>query len=323
MKRAPLIVVQLVHIQGPMKGEIQEFTQQVITIGRLPDSVLCFPKDLGIISRKHAEITRDGNRFKLVDFSANGTFVNGKRINAEVILKNGDVLTFAEGGPKVSFLTMIKEGEAVVEADAPPPPSAYEQVQPRTQRAPSSPRPEPLRPEPPRPEPSRPAPPRREPPRPEPPMQEVPAQVVNMPLVCQYGPTLRSFKQLPVTIGKHPTCQLTIDHPAILDMHAQIFYAQNQYWIKDLTGRGSLRINGEPIGNQAPLKASDVLAMSAQGPVFRFLGEGRLAEEIQESAPDAFDAPQGKEAKPQPGRQESEVKKGTKERSSFLKRFIP
>ena len=54
------------------------------------------------MSRKHAEIIREGNRFKLVDLSANGTFVNGKRVK-EVYLKDGDVLTFAEGGPKVSF----------------------------------------------------------------------------------------------------------------------------------------------------------------------------------------------------------------------------
>jgi len=37
-------------------------------------------------------------------------YVNGKRVT-EILLKNGDVITFAEeGGPKVSFLIQTKEG---------------------------------------------------------------------------------------------------------------------------------------------------------------------------------------------------------------------
>ena len=108
MKSPPHITVKLVHILGPLKGEIQDYSEPVITIGRSPSSHLCFPADLAIISRKHAEILREGNRFKLIDHSTNGTFVNGKRIK-ESYLKDGDVMMFAEGGPKVSFLTQIKE----------------------------------------------------------------------------------------------------------------------------------------------------------------------------------------------------------------------
>ncbi len=108
MKRPPVIVVQLIHIQGPLKGEIQDFSESAILIGRLPSCHLRFPNDLAYISRKHAEIVREGNQFKLIDHSANGTFVNGKKVK-ETYLKDGDVLTFSEGGPKVSFLTQMKE----------------------------------------------------------------------------------------------------------------------------------------------------------------------------------------------------------------------
>ena len=108
MGRATDIAVQLVHIQGPLTGEIQEFSEPVISIGRHPSCHVHFPKDLTIISRKHAAIIREGNRFKLTDQSTNGTFVNGKGVK-NAYLKDGDILTFAKGGPKVSFLTKMME----------------------------------------------------------------------------------------------------------------------------------------------------------------------------------------------------------------------
>ena len=118
MTTIPTIVVQLVHIDGPLKGEIQEFLDQEISIGRLPACQVQFPKNFTMISRNHARIVREGNRFKLVDQSANGTFVNGKRVT-EIYLKSGDVLILAEGGPKVSFLTKIEEGRPQPQALTP------------------------------------------------------------------------------------------------------------------------------------------------------------------------------------------------------------
>ena len=47
MKAPPSIVVQLVHLHGPLRGEIQEFTGETITIGRHRDSHVRFPPDLG------------------------------------------------------------------------------------------------------------------------------------------------------------------------------------------------------------------------------------------------------------------------------------
>ena len=119
-KRAPQIVVQLIHIAGPMKGEIQNFTESVITIGRHPSCKMRLPADLTVVSRQHAEIVREGNQFRLIDHSANGTFVNGKRAS-DVLLKSGDVLEFSEQGPKVSFLAEIR-GDAAEEETPPSPP---------------------------------------------------------------------------------------------------------------------------------------------------------------------------------------------------------
>ena len=121
MSMIPDISVQLVHIQGPRKGDIQDFTENEISIGRHPDCQVNFPKDLTNLSRIHARIVREGNRFKLIDASTNGTYVNGQRIS-ETFLRDGDVLMFTENGPKVSFLTQT--GSAQPGAQQLPPMSA-------------------------------------------------------------------------------------------------------------------------------------------------------------------------------------------------------
>jgi pSer/pThr/pTyr-binding forkhead associated (FHA) protein len=255
MKRPPIIMVQLIHIFGPLKGQINEFSQDVITIGRHPSCHLHFPADLTIMSRNHAEIVREGNQFKLTDLSANGTFVNGKKVK-EVYLKTGDVLTFADGGPKVSFLTQLKEDSYEPEIRSVPQVQETPVQKPKIrieERIPVL------------------QPPAEKPAQP-------PVQSVRVPLTIQYGATIRSFKELPVTVGKSPGCNFVIDHPAVFDQHAQLFFTDNQYWIKDLTGQNLIRLNHQPIPFQSPLTVNDEIALSPRGPSFRFLGEGRLAE---------------------------------------------
>ncbi len=113
--------------------------------------------------------------------------------------------------------------------------------------------------------------------------KEVSVQAATVPLMIQFGPTLRSYKQLPVTIGKGPRCQFILDHPAVYDQHAQIFFNQNQYWVKDLTGQKLVQVNRQAVGVQVPLNPNDELALTPQGPTFQFLGEGRLAEMTEPS----------------------------------------
>ena len=260
----PSILVTLVHIEGPLKGEIQELRENEIFIGRHPSCHVLFPKDFRIISRDHAHIIREGNRFKLLDQSSNGTFVNGERVK-EAYLRSGDVLVFAEGGPKVSFLTTIEEGSPPAESAAKAGngfPSAVEET---------------IREIPPAPQPPPPRPSAVPPPAPTPGKAQVP-------LVIQYGVTLRSFKELPVSRGSNPTCDFGLEHPGILDRHATLFFDQGQYWIKDLTGQGLVSINGQAVGVQAPLHPDSLLSLGPSGPTFRFLGGGRLAEYEDPSA---------------------------------------
>ena len=270
MQLPPVIIVQLVHIGGPMKGEIQEFSGNIITIGRKPSNHLKFPADFTNISRNHAEIVRDGNRFKLIDHSTNGTFVNGKRVQ-EAYLRDGDVLMFAEGGPKVSFLTQTKQGVASVEAVSPPMRKEFREGS----KTPVPPEPPMAQEERIKPEPffhSEVAQPKVEKSEP------VAVQKMHVPLVIQYGPVIRSYKMVPVIIGKHPGCDFVLQHPALYDQHIQIFFNENHYWVKDLTGKALVQLNNLPVGFHAQLNVNDDIALSPQGPAFRFLGEGRLAE---------------------------------------------
>ncbi|MBC2695349.1 MAG: FHA domain-containing protein [Desulfobacteraceae bacterium] len=296
--KLPIIIVQLVHIYGPFKGEIQEFSESTILIGRHPSCHVLFPRDVAIVSRRHAQIIREGNRFKLIDQSANGTFVNGKRVK-EAYLKDGDVLIFAEGGPKVSFLTKIVESQHEIE-DIPLPTSLQEpeiagvekpsiaRVQSESNLA-----------------------------------EEFSMQEIQVPLVIQFGPTIRSFKKLPVTIGKNPDCDLSINHPAVLDRHAQIFFSQDQYWIKDLTGQMLISINGRPVNCQSPLIPENLVTLTLQGPTFRFLNGGRLAEiEKSDSEESVNVLPEKEKTCPPDKNQEGCIKKAMSISNKFLRLIV-
>lgn len=254
--KAPTIIVQFYHLYGPLKDKLQEFSESTILIGRHPSCDILFPKDVAIVSRKHAQIIREGNRFKLIDKSSNGTFVNGKKVQ-ETYLKDGDVLIFAEGGPKVSFLTKIVECQNEIESISLP--NSLEKSKPKISEVEKSPvavqsKSDIIE------------------------EKKITVQQVQVPLTIQYGPAIHSFKKLPIIIGKNPDCNLPIDHPEILDHHAQIFFSQNQYWVKDLTGQMLISINEHVIDSQSSLTSESLVSLTPRGPIFRFLDGGRLAE---------------------------------------------
>jgi len=242
----PSILVQIVHIEGPRKGEIDELSDDKITIGRDPESAVVFPRDLRIVSRHHAEIHREGNRYHMVNKSPNGSFVNGKLVE-EAYLKQGDVLTFSKGGPKVSFLTSSKSL-----------PSEHKK-----------------RPNPPTGGGSPPRPPAISPGRTP---QPQPGEIGQF--TVQYGTTIRSFKQATIRLGQERTNNFVIAHPRVYNKHAEIFYAQGQYYLKDLTENHQTLLNGKPIVGDSPLQENDIIQFSDGGPKLKYLGTGRFVEEV-------------------------------------------
>jgi FHA domain len=92
--------VLLIRAGGDREGEIVYLGQEVLTIGRSPQSDL-FLDDV-TVSRHHARIVNDADGFLIEDLnSLNGTYVNRKRIERHQLF-DGDELQI--GKFKLAFL---------------------------------------------------------------------------------------------------------------------------------------------------------------------------------------------------------------------------
>lgn len=68
---------------------------EALELGREPDNDAMLPDPK--VSRHHARIQRDGERYVLADLgSSNGTFVNGERVAAPARLEDGDVIMIGD-----------------------------------------------------------------------------------------------------------------------------------------------------------------------------------------------------------------------------------
>jgi len=91
------LVLQL--IQTDSTGRAEEFTKEVIRVGRDPDNDLVLPD--AAVSRHHAEIRLDGEAWGIFDLdSTNGTYVNGQR-KPDALLYESDVVEFGPRGPRI------------------------------------------------------------------------------------------------------------------------------------------------------------------------------------------------------------------------------
>lgn len=95
--------IQLIHTSGPLKGQIQAFSEPKITIGRDKECEVKFPDDYEVVSIVHATIYWMGTRIKLIVYEKSLTLVNGKTIK-ECFLSEGDVITLGRNGPKLCFI---------------------------------------------------------------------------------------------------------------------------------------------------------------------------------------------------------------------------
>lgn len=85
-------------------GEQQKIIVDNVVIGRDSSCQVRYDDDFKTVSRKHASIVRDGDRWKLVQLSAtNSTFVNGVKVVSEQFLNNGDEIQISANGPKLVF----------------------------------------------------------------------------------------------------------------------------------------------------------------------------------------------------------------------------
>lgn len=85
----------LTVLTGPAFGELFTMHTPVAVIGRAPECDLRI--DDASISRRHAQLMRAGERFRIEDLgSSNGTFVNGKPISGPTVLSEGDKISFGK-----------------------------------------------------------------------------------------------------------------------------------------------------------------------------------------------------------------------------------
>ncbi len=83
---AALLIVR----SGPTAGARYLLDTDVTTVGRHPEADIFF--DDVTVSRRHAEITRTGSAFELVDQrSLNGTYVNGERADRSQLANGAEV----------------------------------------------------------------------------------------------------------------------------------------------------------------------------------------------------------------------------------------
>jgi S1-C subfamily serine protease len=106
---------QFRFLSGARAGQVETFRKAYIGLGRHPLSDVRFDaeRDLDVSSR-HAAIMRKPDGFVLQDLgSRNGTFVNGRRIDGDTALKDGDVIGFGASGPAVEFHALASEANDV------------------------------------------------------------------------------------------------------------------------------------------------------------------------------------------------------------------
>ena len=89
--------------------EVVSLTGEELTIGRIDTNGVSLPSDR-LVSRLHAALKRYGGSWCLRDLgSANGTFVNGRRLTGEWTLEPGDEITI--GKTSLVFRTPARPGE--------------------------------------------------------------------------------------------------------------------------------------------------------------------------------------------------------------------
>lgn len=95
-------MIRLRQTKGADAGRELELDQDLIRIGRMPDSDVNFDPEVDLdASGRHAEIRNEDGRYLLIDTgSRNGTWLNGQRVK-HAALKAGDEIEFGRGGPKL------------------------------------------------------------------------------------------------------------------------------------------------------------------------------------------------------------------------------
>ena len=103
---------RLVVRQGPITGQVFDLNLNVVSIGR--DIANDFVINDAEVSRKHAKLTLEGDRYKIEDLnSTNGTYIDGQRLIGPHLMAIGEIIMFGDnvgvvfdGEPATPDITM-------------------------------------------------------------------------------------------------------------------------------------------------------------------------------------------------------------------------
>ena len=107
--------LRLTFTSGTREGSSIELAGSVFRIGRAQECAVWTPSD-AMVSAQHAKVVRLPTGYVLIDLeSANGTFLNGRRIQ-RATLADGDVVGLGAGGPQIRIQVLSPERAAVASA---------------------------------------------------------------------------------------------------------------------------------------------------------------------------------------------------------------
>ncbi len=91
--------------------DVAEVRDDLARLGRSPECTMVLSGErAGVVSGVHAEIRHGVAGWLLIDLaSLNGTFVNGRRLTGEGLLKAGDVIGLGETGPRIAVAAVTEQ----------------------------------------------------------------------------------------------------------------------------------------------------------------------------------------------------------------------
>ena len=97
-----MVIITLIESQTNQPLKSWQFSEQsTIRIGRAQDNDIVL-QGYFQVSRKHLELTEDGESWHLLNWGSNGTFVNHALVE-NITLQDGDLIRLAENGPLFRF----------------------------------------------------------------------------------------------------------------------------------------------------------------------------------------------------------------------------
>lgn len=114
-----MITLTLLHPLQPVPVQSWTFKEEPqIRIGRSTNNEVVLYS--AVVSRHHVEIRKAGREWEVVNLGANGTYIDGERVN-QIVATDGMVMRLASSGPKI----LIKIDSADTSADSDIPPDSF------------------------------------------------------------------------------------------------------------------------------------------------------------------------------------------------------